>query len=73
MQKVYVLINDAGEFLCKRHSGKHFASRTELVHALTYQHKKALESLTQDRYYWEHRGIDIKSFHIALYTLSLVP
>ena len=38
---------------------------------MTYQHKKALETMVADKWYWNYRGIDIKSFHIVPATLML--
>ncbi len=69
--KVFVLVNDKGEFLCKRHSGKHFVSKTELVHVILYQNAKVLQNHIEDKAYWEHRKIQIDDFHLARYTLSL--
>lgn len=70
--KIYILINDEGEFLCKK-KGKIYTSKTDTLHVICYKYLTNIVDYTKDKAYWGHRKIPIGDFTPRLYDLSLTP
>jgi hypothetical protein len=67
--KVYALINDSGQFLCRSNSTISVSS-DKIDHLITYRRSQDAQNMLKDEDYWKVRNVDILSFQICSVELT---
>jgi hypothetical protein len=70
--KVFMLINGAGEFLCRK-DRKIYTSKTDILNVIYYKYKANLQHSLEDKAYWDYRKIPIQDFKPTLCEISYRP
>ena len=72
--KVWFLMNDKGEFICKNHSGKLFPDKEKIHQALNYKYKANAEEACSKQYYrYNKHKIKISEFYPVYVEISIKP